>query len=410
MQPSKPLRHKYFLALLVAGMAMMSTTARLAPAQHVDAKPATQQPQVNVKVLRQDKYEGKIDGEETTATLVEVTLDPLAESPPHRHPGPVSGFVVEGTFEFQVEGGAIKTFKAGDSFFEPKMILHKVGRNPDKEKRTRVLATIVHPSNAKTIMMMEPTSDPNAALTVKPTTETFEICAVPRPPAPKNETNTLNSGVKAPGITAAFTPKPLVDGLPVIGLIIYDDVLQTDITAPIDVFAKPSEDGKQLFNVITIAETYDVIVSEEGLKMLPDYTFDNSPKLEIVIVPSAYDMTENVKNSRLVQFVRSQNENTRYTVSNCAGASLLGEAGVADGRKIVTWIGGGNDLQKNYPKLKVQDDAKLSFVEDGKFLSSNGNLTSYISALELLEKLTSKEHRKFVESYLYLERLQNWKN
>jgi len=103
------------------------------------------------------------------------------------------------------------------------------------------------------------------------------------------------------------------------------------------------------------------------------------------------------------------NKNTDYTVSNCAGATLIGEAGIADGRRIVTWIGGGADLQKNYPNLKVQDDSKVSFVEDGKFMSSNGNLATYISSLELLEKLTNREHRKFVESHLYLDRLQQWK-
>ncbi len=188
----------------------------------------------------------------------------------------------------------------------------------------------------------------------------------------------------------------------------YDDVLTTELTAPMDVFTKLTEDGKQLFNVITIAESYDFIVSEEGLKMFPDYTLDNSPKLDILIVPSAYDMSLQVKNQNLVDFIKSQNSNTEYTVSNCAGATLIGESGIADGKKIVTWIGGGKDLQKNYPNLKVQDDGNVSYVEDGKFLSSNGNLASYISSLELLEKLTSKEHRKFVESYLYLDRLQNW--
>jgi len=203
--------------------------------------------------------------------------------------------------------------------------------------------------------------------------------------------------------------KKLDPDLPVIGLLMYDDVLTTELTAPIDVFTKYTEGGKQLFNVITIAESYDFIVSEEGLKMFPDYTFDNCPKLDIIIVPSAYDMSLQVKNQNLVNFIKAQNNNTEYTVSNCAGATLIGEAGIANGKKIVTWIGGGEDLQKNYPNLKVQDDEKVSFVEDGKFLSSNGNLASYISSLELLEKLTSKEHRKFVESYLYLDRLQNWK-
>lgn len=197
--------------------------------------------------------------------------------------------------------------------------------------------------------------------------------------------------------------------LPTIGILMYDKVLMTELTAPMDVFAKHSEDGNQLFNVITIAENYDLFTSEEGLKMFPDYTFGNAPKLDIIIVPSAYDMTNQVKNKNLVEFIKIQNNNTDYTVSNCAGASLIGETGIADGKKIVTWIGGGTELQKSYPNLKVQDDSKISFVEDGKFMSSNGNLASYISSLELLEKLTNKKHRKFVESYLYLDRLQQWK-
>ena len=97
-----------------------------------------------------------------------------------------------------------------------------------------------------------------------------------------------------------------------------------------------------------------------------------------------------------------------YTVSNCSGAELIGESGIADGHKIVTWIGGGKQLQKDYPKLNVQNDSLVTYVRDGKFLSSNGNLASYVSALELLEIMTSLEHREFVESYLYLNRLQNW--
>ncbi|MBB4119521.1 transcriptional regulator GlxA family with amidase domain [Mesonia hippocampi] len=207
----------------------------------------------------------------------------------------------------------------------------------------------------------------------------------------------------------ADNAKKLDANLPVIGLLMYDDVLITELTAPMDVFTKHSEKGEKLFNVITIAETYDFIVGEEGLKMFPDYTIKNSPKLDVLIVPSAYDMSRQVKNKNLVDFIKAQNNNTEYTVSNCAGAHLIGESGIADGRKIVTWIGGGEDLQKNYPNLKVQDDAVIGYVEDGKFLSSNGNLVSYISSLELLEKMTSAKHREHVESYLFLDRLKNWK-
>jgi len=203
--------------------------------------------------------------------------------------------------------------------------------------------------------------------------------------------------------------KPFNKDLPTIGLLMYNGVLQSEVIATSDVFSKPTEDGKQLFNVVTIAETDNPTITEEGMKFVPDYTFENCPKLEALFVPSAYDMYAQVHNNKIVNFIREKNKETKYTVSNCAGAQLIGESGIADGRKIVTWIGGGDQLQKDYPNLKVQDDSKITFVEDGKFSSSNGNLASYISALNLVEKMASLEHRKFVESYLYLERLQNWK-
>ena len=202
--------------------------------------------------------------------------------------------------------------------------------------------------------------------------------------------------------------KPFNPDLPTIGLLMYNGVLQSEVVATSDVFSKPTEDGKQIFNVITIAETKNPITTEEGLRLIPDYTFANCPKLKALFVPSAYDMYAQVHNDQIVDFIREKNQETEYTVSNCAGAQLIGESGIADGHKIVTWIGGGEQLQKDYPNLKVQNDNSVTYVKDGKFLSSNGNLASYISALELLEIMTASEHRKFVESYLYLDRLQNW--
>ena len=202
--------------------------------------------------------------------------------------------------------------------------------------------------------------------------------------------------------------KPFNPALPTIGLLMYNGVLQSEIIATSDVFAKPTEDGRQLFNVVSIAETKSPITTEEGMHFVPDYTFKNCPKLTALFVPSAYDMYVQVHNEKIVNFIKEKNKETEYVVSNCAGAQLIGKSGIADGFKIVTWIGGGEQLQKDYPNLKVQDENLVTFVEDGKFSSSNGNLASYISALKLLEKMTSSEHRKFVESYLYLDRLQNW--
>lgn len=223
-----------------------------------------------------------------------------------------------------------------------------------------------------------------------------------------SEKNSVNNAIiKIDTLTKHL--KPFKSELPTIGLLMYNGVLQSEVIATSDVFAKPTQEGKQIFNVITIAETENPIITEEGIKIIPDYTFKNCPKLTALFVPSAYDMYAQVHNEKIVNFIKKRNKETTYVVSNCAGAQLIGKSGIADGHKIVTWIGGGKQLQKDYPNLKVQNDSLITFVEDGKFSSSNGNLASYISALNLLEKMTSSEHKKFVESYLYLDRLQNWK-
>nr|WP_298790400.1 DJ-1/PfpI family protein [uncultured Allomuricauda sp.] len=202
--------------------------------------------------------------------------------------------------------------------------------------------------------------------------------------------------------------KPFNPELPTIGLLMFSGVLQGEVVATSDVFGKPNQNMEQLFNVITIAKTLNPITTEEGMHFVPDFTFENCPKLTALFVPSGYDMYAQIHNKKMVDFVRKKNEETKYIVSNCAGAQLIGASGIADGHKIVTYIGGGKQLQKDYPNLKVQNDSLVTFVEDGKFSSSNGNLTSYISALNLLEKMTSVEHREFVESYLYIDRLKNW--
>lgn len=203
--------------------------------------------------------------------------------------------------------------------------------------------------------------------------------------------------------------KPFKPELPTIGLLMFEGVLQGEVIATSDVFAKLSKNKKQLFNVITIAQTQKPITTEEGMRFVPDYTFDNCPQLTALFVPSGYDMYAQVRNKQIIDFIKKKNKETKYIVSNCAGAQLIGKSGIANGHKIVTYIGGGKQLQKDFPNLKVQNDSLTAFVEDGKFSSSNGNLASYISALNLLEKMTSAKHRKFIESYLYIDVLRNWK-
>ena len=96
----------------------------------------------------------KLDGKEAKATAVEVTLEPGQASDSHRHPGPAFGYVLEGEYEWAINDQPAKILKAGETFYEPGGCLHRVSKNPGKVK-TRVLAWVLHPKDAKDIVIPE---------------------------------------------------------------------------------------------------------------------------------------------------------------------------------------------------------------------------------------------------------------
>ena len=108
-----------------------------------------------VRVLSEKEIAEKIDGKQAKATTVEVILEPGDAGSPHRHPGPVFGYVVEGEYEWAIDDQPAKTLKAGDTFYEPTGCLHRVSKNPSKNGTTRVLAVVLHPSDVKNIVIPE---------------------------------------------------------------------------------------------------------------------------------------------------------------------------------------------------------------------------------------------------------------
>jgi quercetin dioxygenase-like cupin family protein len=61
----------------------------------------------------------------------------------------VFGYVLEGEYEHALDDQPAKTLKAGDTFYEPSGSVHRVARNPSKTAKTRLLAVILHPRDAK---------------------------------------------------------------------------------------------------------------------------------------------------------------------------------------------------------------------------------------------------------------------
>ena len=104
---------------------------------------------VKVTQLSQRDIIEKLDGKAASATVVEVTFEPGQKDSPHRHTGPVFGYVLEGEYEHALDDEPVKNYKAGDTFYEPSGSVHRVARNPSGKTRTRLLAVILHPRDAK---------------------------------------------------------------------------------------------------------------------------------------------------------------------------------------------------------------------------------------------------------------------
>ena len=106
-----------------------------------------------VKVVSTSDIAEKVDGKKAKAATVEVTLEPGQAGTPHRHPGPVFGYVLEGEYEWAIDDNPTRTLKVGDTFYEPTGCLHRVSRNPSKEGKTRILAVVLHPADVADVVI-----------------------------------------------------------------------------------------------------------------------------------------------------------------------------------------------------------------------------------------------------------------
>jgi quercetin dioxygenase-like cupin family protein len=107
--------------------------------------------QVTVTHLSHREIVEKLDGKDASATVKEVTFEPGQEDLSHRHAGPVFGYVLEGEYEHAIDDEPVKTYKAGETFYEPSGAVHRVARNPSSTTRTRLLALILHARDAKDV-------------------------------------------------------------------------------------------------------------------------------------------------------------------------------------------------------------------------------------------------------------------
>ena len=180
-----------------------------------------------------------------------------------------------------------------------------------------------------------------------------------------------------------------------VGFLVVDGVYNSEWIAPWDIFQHtrfhtPEKAGHPGMRVWSVAPSQGPVTTFEGLRILPDFTFDDHPPLDVLVVPSAlHSMDSDLEDARLLAWVREQGARADWIVSLCDGAFVLAEAGLLDGLASTTFPGDLAAYRERFPELVTHAD--VSFVHDGKAITSAGGARSYDAALYLCELLWGAE-------------------
>ena len=155
----------------------------------------------------------------------------------------------------------------------------------------------------------------------------------------------------------------------IVGILIFDDVEILDVAGPFEVFAVTRLNDEQRlqqsspFKVYLISETNKQITSIGGLRLTPDVTITECPNLDLLIIPGGWGTRKESKNRILVNWIGNQFTNDRLIASVCTGSSLLGKAGLLDGRDATTHWRAFDFLQESAPKARILKNVRFTLIE-----------------------------------------------
>jgi transcriptional regulator GlxA family with amidase domain len=137
---------------------------------------------------------------------------------------------------------------------------------------------------------------------------------------------------------------------------------------------------QKLYDIHLLSETGGAVLSSLGMSMSTKpfgrAVFDTLIVGGVVdVVPSTPATTD---------FIEKSLVKTRRVASICTGAFALAEAGVLDGRRATTHWLLARELQKRFPKVKVEDDR--IYIIDGPIWTSAGMSAGIDLALGMIEK------------------------
>jgi transcriptional regulator GlxA family with amidase domain len=144
------------------------------------------------------------------------------------------------------------------------------------------------------------------------------------------------------------------------------------------------------------------IVTFEGLEIAAHYSFDDTPPIDILVIPSAEgSMSSDLDDDHLLDWIRRAASEATFVLTLCDGAFPLAATGLLEGRSVTTFPADRDALQRMFPHTTVRYDA--NFVVDGKYITSVGGALSYEPALYLLETEYSQENADLTAEGLVID-------
>jgi quercetin dioxygenase-like cupin family protein len=92
-----------------------------------------------------DEHTNQINAKNPAKTILvaTVTYAPGQASTPHKHPGSIFAYVVEGSVESQLEGAPSRIYRTGEAWYEPPGAHHVISRNASKTMPAKLLVFAV---------------------------------------------------------------------------------------------------------------------------------------------------------------------------------------------------------------------------------------------------------------------------
>ncbi|MBO3460404.1 DJ-1/PfpI family protein [Aetokthonos hydrillicola Thurmond2011] len=119
-----------------------------------------------------------------------------------------------------------------------------------------------------------------------------------------------------------------------IGLVIFPEMTQLDITGPHQVFSFiPNA------RIHWVWKTLEPVKSNDGMTILPTTTFDACPPLDIFCVPGGPGQINMMQDTEVLEFLKQQSKTAKYITSVCTGSLILAAAGLLQGyRAACHWL------------------------------------------------------------------------